>query len=364
MEKARKVYLSVTNDLSTDQRVHKVCSSLTQSNYEVVLIGRQFGGSKKLKARAYKTKRFALLFNKGPLFYANYNFALFFYLLMKPSGIYLANDLDSLPANFLIAKLKRKALVYDSHEYFTEVPELINRPKIQRIWKAIEKRMLPKIKYAYTVSERIAAAYAKKYGIQMEVIRNFPVFKEISTVEKKKNTILYQGALNVGRGLEELIDAMKYLENVELWLVGEGDIIEELKLRSAFNKVDGQVIFLGQVPFEELRTITQKASLGVSLEKKQGLNYEYAVPNKVFDYIHAEVPVLYADLVELVDLLEEVEVGEQLKSYEPRKMAEQIHSMLYADQYLQWVGNCQKVAQRYSWEREEQKLISIFKAIE
>src|SRR3989338_2252762 len=151
----QKVILSVTNDLVTDQRVNRVCNSLLNLNYEVLLVGRQLKNSLPVN-RKYPTKRFNLLFNKGFLFYANYNVRLFWLLLFSKSTLLWSNDLDTLPANYLVSKLKGIKLVYDSHEYFTEVPELVNRPKIQKIWLSIEQWIFPKLKNVITVSNQIA----------------------------------------------------------------------------------------------------------------------------------------------------------------------------------------------------------------
>ena len=141
----QKIIISVTNDLTTDQRVHKVCISLQKMGFEILLVGRKLQNSLPLD-RNYQTHRIQLLFNKGFLFYAEYNLRLFFYLLFKKKEIVLANDLDTLLPNYLVSKLQKKKLVYDSHELFTEVPELINRPKTQKIWLKIEQKILPKLK--------------------------------------------------------------------------------------------------------------------------------------------------------------------------------------------------------------------------
>ncbi|MGB1317211.1 MAG: glycosyl transferase group 1, partial [Flavobacteriales bacterium] len=130
--------MSVINDLSTDQRVHKHCMMLTGLGYNVLLIGRQKSDSVPLDKRGYETHRMQLPFERGPLFYASYNLALCFNLLIRKSNLLFSNDLDTLLPNFLVSRIIGKKLIYDSHEFFTEVPELVNRPKVQSVWRKLE----------------------------------------------------------------------------------------------------------------------------------------------------------------------------------------------------------------------------------
>src|SRR5688500_271887 len=108
-----------------------------------------------MEYRSYRTNRFRMFFEKGALFYAWFNVRLFWFLLFRSSDILVANDLDTLLPNYLVSKLKRKKLVYDSHEYFTEVPELISRPKVKAVWEHIERFIFPKLKYVSTVNHSI-----------------------------------------------------------------------------------------------------------------------------------------------------------------------------------------------------------------
>ncbi len=361
MSVKKRVILSVTNDLTTDQRLHKVCTSLMNSNFEVLLVGRKLRNSKKIK-RLYKTKRMSLLFTSGPLFYATYNLKLFFFLLFSRVDYIVSNDLDTLLASYYAAKLKGKALIYDSHELFTEVPELIDRPRVQSLWLRIEQKILPKVQYSYTVSQSIVDYYHFKYGVKMQLIRNFPTsIKEIDVV--KENYLIYQGVLNVNRGLEELISAMKYVEGYVLLIAGGGDVEEKLKKQVANLQLKTKVKFLGRLPADQLIAYTKKAKLGFSLEKKKGLNYEYALPNKVFDYLNANVPVLYSDLKEVKATLSGIEIGEELKSYDPQLMAKQIMEILHSPKYEQWIENCKFASSQFNWEGEEKKLIQLYKSI-
>ena len=299
----QKVIISVSNDLVSDNRVHKVANSLTKSGFEVLLVGRKLKNSPKI-IRNYKIKRLKLLFKKSALFYAELNFRLFFFLLFHKTNIFLSNDLDTLLPNFLVSRIKNVKLVYDSHELFTEVPELINRPKTQKIWLKIEQKILPKIRYSYTVCQSIADYYQQKYNIKMGVVRNIPICRKMPK-NLKENThkiIIYQGAINIGRGLKEAIEAMQYLNDFELWIIGSGDIENELKLRTKELNLPEKVKFLGRKNIEQLPEYTIQADLGISIEKNLGLNYYYALPNKIFDYIQAEIPVLCSNLPEMSNI--------------------------------------------------------------
>ena len=365
----KRVIVSVTNDLVTDNRVHKVCTSLSSFGYEILLVGRNLSNSE-IVSRSYSTKRFRLIFNKGMFFYAEYNIRLFFFLLFARVDIMLSNDLDSLPANYLASMFRNKKLVYDSHEYFTEVPELIGRKRTQNIWLKIEKHILPKIKNAYTVCESLAKIYNEKYNVSFKVVRNAPLKtkENLTAIEldflKSKKVILYQGALNVGRGIEKTISAMKYLENAVFLIIGKGDITEKLKQFAGKEGVTDKVKFLGRIPFEKLSAYTKLADLGISLEENMGLNYYYSLPNKIFDYIQAGVPILVSDFPEMKKIIDEYHVGICTLENDPEKLAGIIKKVL-SDEFLQneWKANLLKAAEDLCWEKEEKILKGIFEEI-
>lgn len=362
----QKIIVSVTNDLSTDQRVDKICKSLQELNFEVLLVGRKLSNSQNIK-RTYLTKRFKLCFNKGPLFYANYNIRLFFFLLFTKSDVLWSNDLDTLWANYIVAKWKNKKLVFDSHEYFTEVPELINRPKVQQFWKRIERNILPKLKRVITVSQSIANLYEKEYNIKVHLLRNVPSLKkELIEVENikvaGKKTLIYQGAVNVNRGIEQMVLAMLHLETVVLYIAGDGDISDKIKALIENNHLSDKVKLLGKIPLEKLHNYTKQADLGLSLEEDAGLNYRFALPNKLFDYIQAEIPILVANLPEMEKLVKHYQVGEIIENHTPKHIAEKIKRML-ADQtkITTWKANCKKAALELNWENETQFLQDFLK---
>jgi glycosyltransferase involved in cell wall biosynthesis len=331
-----------------------------KNNFEVLVIGRKLKSSIPLK-RAYKTKRFKLLFNAGFLFYAEYNLRLFCYLLFTKKDMLLANDLDTLLPNYLISKLQNKKIIFDSHELFPEIPELVHRPKVKKVWLALEKHILPKLKNNYTVCSSIAEFYKNKYHSNFTTIKNLPTKKEVkkgafSFNTNSKKIILYQGALNVGRGIELMIETMHFLENNLLVLIGDGDICQTLKDKVCKEELDSKVFFLGKITPTELHKLTPLASIGLSLEQDLGLNYRFALPNKIFDYIQAEVPILVSNLPEMSQIISAYNVGEIVKNRTPEKLAIQIKKVLENE----YAKELKLAKSALIWEQQEAQLLALF----
>ena len=359
----QRIYIAVTNDLVTDNRIHKVACTMLKSGAKVTVVGRKLKTSLSINDRPYHTKRFTLFFKQGPAFYLEYNIRLFIYLFFKRFNIIIANDLDTLLGSYYVSKLKFKHLVYDSHEYFTEVPELVDREFPKKVWKIIEGTILPRIKNSYTVSESIAKAYKKQYGIEMKVVRNVPFYQNKAEANSNNGTnhILYQGALNVGRGLEHMIDAMQFLDNTKLDIIGDGDITEQLKQRMKEKNLTNKVELVGKVPFEDLPRYTAKADLGIALEENIGLNYYYALPNKLFDYIQARIPVLVSPFPEMQKIVNKYEIGTVYDHKNPKELAEKIKEIFeLKNRYKKWKENTNIAAQELCWENEEKILMNIY----
>ncbi len=362
-KKNKRLIASVTNDLVTDNRVHKICTTLSKMGFEVTLVGRKLKNSLPIE-RPYRTVRMKLLFNKGPFFYAEYNIRLYLLLLFSSFDILLANDLDTLTANFIASRVKNKPLVYDSHEYFTEVPELVHRPQIKRIWEKLEQKMVPHIKIAYTVCESIANIYHEKYNVPFKVVRNLPVAytPETSAVESAvEKRIIYQGSINAGRGLEQAILAMKYLENVKLIIAGDGDIKAKLENLVLKENLSDRIEFAGRLPFDKLIKLTATAHLGLSIEEDLGLNYRYTLPNKLFDYIQARIPVLVSNLPEMAAIINQYKIGEITDSIEPELLAKRIDNALHNKEKRKiWHENLPIAAKELVWENEEKSIKEIY----
>lgn len=358
----KRVIVSVSNDLVTDQRVFKTCLTLQEQGYEILLVGRNKKSREKI-TRDYKTKRMNLLFHKGFLFYAEFNFRLFFLLLFSKKDILFSNDLDTLIPNYLVSKLTRTKLIFDSHELFSEVPEIQNKTFVKSVWLRIEKWIIPKLKNVITVSNSIQKHYKRLYNVEATVIRNVPISKKVEPKKlpfstKEKKIILYQGSVNLGRGLELMINTMKLLDNYILVIIGDGDIMDRLEQEVLLTNMENRVKFTGKVHPKELKSLTLNADIGFSLEEDLGLNYRYALPNKLFDYIQAEVPVIVSDLPDMKDLVKHYEIGEVLENRTPEDLANLVDFVIHKD----FSKQLSKAKEELNWQKEKEKLIAILKS--
>ena len=363
-----KILVAVTNDVSTDQRVHKVSSYLVNKGFDVLVYGRILPSTFEV-SRNYDIVRKKHWFNNNFLFYAEYNIRLLLFLLRNQSAYIISNDLDTLPACFVASRLKKIELVYDSHEFFTEVPELQGRKFVTNFWKLIEKLLLPKLKKSYTVSESIATAYAKKYGIEMGVIRNVPYLnttydKEEVTFPTRNKVLLYQGTLTENRGLKQTIQALKYLKDVDLVIIGYGKEKKSLVDFTQKEAISDRVHFLGRIPHESLHNYTKQAHVGILLEEPAGASFNYSLPNKLFDYIHNELPILAYPLVEIKKIIDEHKVGVLVEIHEPKHIAAKIKELLEDENLITQIKeNQKKIKELYSWENEQKKLDVYFNSV-
>lgn len=358
-----RIICLVSNDLNHDQRMQKTCSTLQANGYAVTLVGRQKRSSKPLTPQPFAQKRFKLWAEKGKLFYFFLQWRLLWYLLRHPFDIVCAVDLDTILPALFAAKLKGKKLVYDAHEYFTEVPEVINRPMVQNAWRWVERFAVPKTDARYTVSQGLAERFQQRYQVPFTVIRNVPARKKIRVPQPDQSFILYQGALNEGRGLEQLFLAM-YEIDLPLYLAGEGDLSAKLRELVVAMDLQHKVFFKGMLPPKELQQLTAQATLGINLLENKGLSYFYSLSNKFFDYVAAGVPQLCIRFPEYDRLNQEHEVALMVDDLKAFTLYSSINQLLDdSATYKKLQSNCKKAYADWNWDREKQSLLAIYNSI-
>lgn len=357
----KNIYFTVTNDLNYDQRMNRICSSLQNNGYEVNLIGRKLSHSLLINKKNFNQERLNCWFTKGKFFYAEFNLRLFFFLLFKKIDAICAIDLDTVIPVLLISKIKKIPRIYDAHELFCEMKEVVTRPNIYRMWKYIEKKTVPQFKDGYTVCQPIADEFEKMYGVKYDVIRNVPLLKNLPVINKKEKYILYQGAVNEGRSFETLIPAMKSVD-ATLIICGDGNFMQQTKDLVAKNNLTDKIIFKGMLPPDELMNYTMNAYLGITLFENTGKSNYYSLANRFFDYIDAGIPQVCVNYPSYAVINQEFNVSYLINNVEQATISNALNNLLGNDVlYAELQSNCIKAREVYNWQEEEKKLISFYK---
>jgi glycosyltransferase involved in cell wall biosynthesis len=336
---------------------------LSNAGYSVTLVGRQLKSSLPLSQRSYQQKRLTCFFNDSFLFYLEYNLRLFVFLLGEKMGGICAIDLDTILPCLFISKLKGIRRVYDAHEYFTELKEVRTRPFVRKIWKGIEDYAVPQFRYGYTVSQGLADEFYKSYGRNYPVIRNVPLLIQSSPPAEREDFIVYQGAVNEARGFEYLIPAMKKV-NYKLVICGDGNFMDKLKQLIRQEGVEEKVVLKGMMLPEQLRLVAEKASLGIGLAEKEGINQFHALPNKFLEYMHAGLPQLAMNFPEYQKINSEYKVAILLDSLEPSVIADTINEVMEDKTLLRELSeNAVEARKLFCWQKEEKHLIDFYQTI-
>ena len=359
----KHIYFTVTNDLTFDQRMHRICNSLSSAGYDVCLVGRKLSSSRPLEQTPFRQIRIRNLFNKGFLFYAEYNIRLFFFLLSQKMDLICSIDLDTILPGLIISKLRKVKRVYDAHEYFTEMKEVRTRRSVKKFWGLIEKTCIPQYDYGYTVSQGLSDAFREKYRKVFVVIRNFPVLKSLSQNINTERFILYHGAVNEGRGFEQLIPAVKKTGE-RLVICGDGNFMNQLVRLIRENEMQNQVELKGMMMPEEIFLLAQKATLGVGLAESEGINQYYSLANKFTDYIHAGLPQIAMDFPEYRRLNEQYEVAILIKDLSPDRIASTLTAIMNNPELREKLHrNCLEARKVFNWQTEERILIDFYKKL-
>jgi glycosyltransferase involved in cell wall biosynthesis len=229
------------------------------------------------------------------------------------------------------------------------------------------------LQHIFTVNQSIADLYRDQYNKEVQVLRNVPTSDDLKKTKSRtdlgipldKNIVLVQGTgINIDRGIEELLEAISIMDDTILYVVGSGDVLEHLRARSLEQDLIGKVVFIDKLPFNEMMQYTYNADVGVTLDKDTNINYRFSLPNKIFDYIKAGLPVLSSDLVELKKIINQYQIGVIAVNHSP----EEIKKCLLAiwdneTRFSQYKENTIKAAQELTWEKEVETLLEVYKKL-
>jgi glycosyltransferase involved in cell wall biosynthesis len=359
----KKIFFTVTTDLTYDQRMIRICTSLANEGYKIVLVGRELNTSIPLSKQPFDQKRLYCWFSKGKGMYLEFNIRLFFYLFFKRMAAICAIDLDTILPCYAISKLKKIPRIYDAHELFCEMKEVVTRPEIYKIWKGIERFTVPKFHFGYTVNTPIAEEFAKMYGRNYQVIRNVPILKQVNIPPKPEKFILYQGSVNEGRSFETLIPAMRNV-NSTLHIYGDGNFFQQANHLIKAYGLENKVFLKGKLAPGPLREVTLQAWIGVTFFENKGLSNYYSLANRFFDYMHAGIPQLCVDYPVYREINNHFEIALLISDLSIENISVKLNELLENKTlYQRLQENSLKAREFVNWQSEEKKLISIYKEI-
>jgi glycosyltransferase involved in cell wall biosynthesis len=363
MSRPKRIVLTVTSDPAYDQRMIRICTSLQAAGYDVLLIGRLRPNSKDLPQRPFRQRRIRQRIDSGKIFYALFNIKLFFVLLFAKTDCFCAIDLDTILPVFYASRIRRKPRVYDAHELFCEMEEVVTRPSTQKMWYAIERHTVPNFTLGYTVNESYVREYRRMYGVRYSIVRNATVLRPLVIPPKPEKIILYQGAVNHGRCFPELIRAMQHVD-ARLVICGEGNFYVDAQALVQELGLGQKVIFEGYVKPEALTAYTLSAYIGITLFVATSLSNELSLANRFFDYMHAGVPQLCMNYPEYAAVNGQFEVAMLLDAVTPQTVAEALNRMLNEESYYAHLQTqCLLARELYCWQKEEERLLEVYARI-
>jgi len=291
----------------------------------------------------------------------------------EPSDIYHGHDLHTVPTAYKTALRTNAKVVYDAHELYTEMSGL--KPIERKLYTIIERKYAPKVNALITVNESIAVELVDRYKLNKKpsIIFNCPevsnniiltendILREKLNISKDTKIVLYQGGYSINRGLFNLIDSAKFINNGVIVFMGWGRIEEELREKVKNLKLEDKVIFTPGVPQNELLNHSKSAEVGVIPYQFVGLNNYYTSPNKLFEYINANVPIAGSNFPELKRVINKYDIGETFDPESPKSIAQAINKILDNSEYQKKLKeNTKFAAADFTWEKEEKKLLKIY----
>ncbi|MEO6189382.1 MAG: glycosyltransferase [Saprospiraceae bacterium] len=355
-----KICILTTSDLFYDQRMLRIIQSLIDANFTVICYSLN-KSNKQVKINNLKNSQISTLFKSSWLFYAEYNFKLLVNLLFQKVDIIYSVDADTLLAGSIAKKLKFSKLIYDAHEFFEESPEIINKLFIKKVWSKITQFGVNSADLCLTVGSFLAQILSNKFGKKFHTIRNISsiTFNDTKTLEDQAKVIWYQGVLNIGRGLEQMIECMIDLKEYIFILAGDGDISDKLKLQVNQAQLQERVIFLGKLSPQELQKQNQKARIGINLLSSNSKNYYYSLANRTFDFIHSGIPAIHMNFPEYSAIFQEFEIGVMIENLEKTEIIAAIEKLNDAKFYTHCKAQCLLASHKYTWNIESSKLMKL-----
>ncbi len=312
--------------------------------------------------------------NKGRFsvfFYLRFTISLFVSLVKTKADIYFASDFYTMPVCVFIAKLKQKKVFYDSREIYTELPALTGRPWLKKAFKIIEGFFINKTDEIFTTGEMDSEYIEKLFDTKKTfTLRNLPLYRKKFipvdfiggyNLSAGSKIMLYQGIIVTGRGIDTYFKALLKDTSLVLVILGGGEHKDYYEKKADELKIRERVIFAGKISQNELANYTSGAFAGLSVIDNISINNYYALPNKLFEYIMAELPVIVSDLPQMKKVVEQYKVGAVIKDNDADELIEVLNTWKNEEIYKKLKENCKIASGELNWEAEFEKLYFLFK---
>ncbi len=370
-----KIIFAVFDTLHHEYRGYKVALSFVKSGYDVSVIGIKYCNDELKGWEGICTYRIRV-FRKLPLPLNMIIFwlRLFFLLLERKCSVIYSHDIFPLMPVYLASRLKRVHYIYDAHEFWHGNSQTENRPFVRFFWISFERIFIKAAKRVITVSGPIAEELERIYKIdQVGVFTNLPLKKEIPTdrkllhritgIPEEKKIVLYQGHFLINNGLETVLEAFTKVKNeAVLVLIGSGSEKDKLDRTASDLGIGHRVWITGPFPHDELIRYTICADIGLCLIRNCGKSYYFSAPNKMFEFIQAQVPQIASDFPEISRYVKGYGTGEVTDPSNADLIAEKINDLLEnRNRYDIMRKNCSKAADHLVWEKIESDLLDFLK---
>jgi glycosyltransferase involved in cell wall biosynthesis len=371
MSSKKKVLITFLGNINYDTRCKNLYDTLSSNNCDVEFIGFDWL-TKDFKETRGNVSIFKL--KKGFLsifFYLKFIWHIKLKLITINASIIFAEDIYTLPFVVIFGKLKRAKIYYDSRELFGHLAGLKEKKFKQSFWKWVEKFFIKKADQIMVTGAMDGEFLKKEYGVKYIILlRNLPRYYKPSLnldlhsnlhIDKSRKIILYQGVLLKGRGIEKVFAVLKELSD-HVFVIAGGDEYEEYyqNLAEKMNLTD-QVFFLGKLTQEDLPQVTASVDIGVSLIENLSTSYYYALPNKLFEYIMAEVPVIVSNLPQMKEVVEKYDVGFAVDINNKDELITAIKKLSEdSELYESKKQNCRIASQELNWEKEIVNVLKTF----
>jgi len=365
-----RVAMVVYNDLVHDARVFKTASTVRDAGYDVHVIGMVAPETKPIgEWDGIRVSRLDVGAQRSlRVRYARFWRAVYRLLLEDAPDVIHPNDLDVLAPCWLAARKLRVPLIHDAHELWVELPSLVGRWHIRAIWSLLAYVLIPRCDVVVTVSDGVAGELRRRYGIDPVVVRNLPTrsgpvepapLRNRLAIPEDAPIVIYQGGLLPGLGIERAVDAMDFLPEAHLVIIGGGPLRNEIARHVEQSASRDRVHLLAPVPFAELKPVTTACDIGLYLGSSAGLNLQFALPNKLFEYIAAYVPPVITDWPDQAAIVRHYDVGKVVPpDSTPEQIAGAVREVLANRNH--YVANCRKAAEELVWETDAVRLLDAY----